>query len=57
LALLLLHANEVASRDRLIDELWRDHAPETATLAKVLQQALPAARRGAARLRVGPSGA
>jgi DNA-binding SARP family transcriptional activator len=33
LALLLLHANEVASRDRLIDELWRDHAPETAANA------------------------
>src|SRR3990172_2836849 len=33
LALLLLRANEVVSRDRLIDDLWRDHAPETATNA------------------------
>ena len=33
LALLLLRANEVVSRDRLIDELWRDHAPETAANA------------------------
>jgi DNA-binding SARP family transcriptional activator/class 3 adenylate cyclase len=33
LALLLLRANEVVSRDRLIEDLWRDHAPETATNA------------------------
>ena len=33
LALLLLRANEVVSRDRLIDELWRDHAPESAANA------------------------
>ena len=30
LAMLLLHANEVVSRDRLIDELWGDSPPETA---------------------------
>ena len=30
LALLLLHANEVVSRDRLIDALWSDRAPGTA---------------------------
>jgi predicted ATPase/DNA-binding SARP family transcriptional activator len=30
LALLLLHANEVVSRDRLIDELWSEQPPETA---------------------------
>jgi DNA-binding SARP family transcriptional activator/ABC-type transport system substrate-binding protein len=30
LALLLLHVNEVVSRDRLIDELWADRAPGTA---------------------------
>src|SRR6266536_1538374 len=30
LALLLVHANHVLSRDRLIDELWGDHPPETA---------------------------
>ncbi len=33
LALLLLRSNEVVSRDRLIDELWRDHAPESAANA------------------------
>jgi len=33
LALLLLHANEVVSRDRLIDELWGERAPETAGTA------------------------
>ena len=30
LALLLVHANRVLSRDRLIDELWGDHPPKTA---------------------------
>src|SRR3954454_18318708 len=30
LAILLLHANEPLSTDRLIDELWGDDAPETA---------------------------
>jgi len=34
LALLLLHANETLSTDRLIDELWGEHAPPTA--AKML---------------------
>ena len=33
LALLLLHANEVVPRDRLIEELWGGSAPETATTA------------------------
>jgi DNA-binding SARP family transcriptional activator len=33
LALLLLHANEVVSRDRLIDELWSESPPETAPTA------------------------
>jgi DNA-binding SARP family transcriptional activator len=33
LALLLLHPNEVVSRGRLIDELWGDSPPETATTA------------------------
>jgi len=33
LALLLLHANEVVPRDRLIDELWGERAPETAATA------------------------
>jgi DNA-binding SARP family transcriptional activator/WD40 repeat protein len=31
LALLLLHPNETLSRDRLIDELWGEHPPDTAT--------------------------
>jgi YVTN family beta-propeller protein len=35
LAILLLHANEVVSSDRLIDELWGDHPPPSA--AKSLQ--------------------
>ena len=30
LAILLLHANEVVSTDRLIDELWGESPPETA---------------------------
>src|SRR5215208_1456564 len=30
LALLLLHANRVLGRDRLIDELWGEHPPATA---------------------------
>jgi DNA-binding SARP family transcriptional activator/sugar lactone lactonase YvrE len=33
LAFLLLHANEVVSRERLIDELWDASPPETATAA------------------------
>jgi DNA-binding SARP family transcriptional activator len=33
LALLLLHANEVVSRDRLVDELWGGEAPLTASKA------------------------
>ncbi|PWU23000.1 MAG: hypothetical protein C5B48_09390 [Candidatus Rokuibacteriota bacterium] len=33
LAILLLHANEVVPRDRLIDELWHDEPPETARAA------------------------
>src|SRR5262245_58668214 len=33
LALLLLHANEVVSRDRLIDELWEEDPPANAAAA------------------------
>src|SRR4029453_18669689 len=33
LAVLLLHANEVVSRDRLVDELWGGVPPETAATA------------------------
>jgi DNA-binding SARP family transcriptional activator len=52
LALLLLHANEVVSTDRLIDELWGESPPESATnmlqgyvshLRKTLE---PGSRRG-----------
>ena len=47
LTLLLLRANEVVARDRLIDELWRDHSPETAgnalaALVARLRRVLPA---------------
>jgi DNA-binding SARP family transcriptional activator/DNA-binding beta-propeller fold protein YncE len=43
LALLLLHANEVVSSDRLIDGLWGERPPATA--AKVLQNAVSQLRR------------
>jgi DNA-binding SARP family transcriptional activator len=33
LGVLLLHANETLSTDRLIDELWGEHPPPTATKA------------------------
>src|SRR5437899_2930972 len=33
LALLLLHANEIVSSDRLIDELWPDEAPSSGATA------------------------
>ena len=33
LALLLLHVNEVVSRDRLVEDLWGERPPETATTA------------------------
>src|SRR5438034_3531376 len=54
LALLLLHANEVVSRDRLIDELWGDRPPGTAAhsldvqvsrLRKALEPAEPLSTR------------
>ena len=35
LAVLVLHANETLSTDRLIDELWGEHPPATA--AKTVQ--------------------
>src|SRR5215213_5393231 len=46
LALLLLHANEVVSADRLIDELWGEDPPERAAAAlrvnvSRLRKALP----------------
>jgi DNA-binding SARP family transcriptional activator len=64
LALLLLRANEVVARDRLIDELWRDHAPESAAnalaaLVARLRRALPpdvlVTRSGGYEARVDPA--
>jgi DNA-binding SARP family transcriptional activator/tetratricopeptide (TPR) repeat protein len=43
LAILILHANEVVSRDRLIEELWDEHPPPTA--AKSLQVHISRLRR------------
>src|SRR5215213_2776574 len=43
LALLLLHANEVVTTDRLIEELWGDAAPTTA--AKSVQLYVSRIRR------------
>src|SRR3954454_4334179 len=43
LALLLLHANETLTPDRLIDELWGEHPPATA--AKTLQAHVSRLRR------------
>src|SRR5581483_1677090 len=43
LALLLLHANEVISTDRLVEELWGEQAPPTAT--KVVQGYVSQLRR------------
>src|SRR6185503_15884111 len=43
LALLLLNANEVVSRDRIIDELWDERPPATA--AKLVQVYVSALRK------------
>ena len=43
LALLLLHANEVVSRERLVDGIWGEQPPETA--ANALQVAVHGLRR------------
>jgi DNA-binding SARP family transcriptional activator len=43
LALLLLHANEVVSTERLIDELWGESPP--ATVAKSIQVYVSTLRR------------
>jgi DNA-binding SARP family transcriptional activator len=43
LALLLLHTNEAVSRDVIIDELWGESPPPTAT--KVLQNCISALRK------------
>src|SRR4051794_26643669 len=49
LALLLLHANRTVSRDRIVDSLWGDDAPESAVKmvqihVSQLRKALPEAR-------------
>jgi len=43
LAILLIHANEVVSTDRLIDELWADNPPESGDAA--LQMRVSALRK------------
>jgi DNA-binding SARP family transcriptional activator len=49
LAILALHANEVVSADRLVDELWGDNAPATAAhTIQVFVSRLRAALGGAA---------
>ena len=50
LAMLLLHANEVVSRDRLIDALWEDDPPPTAQ--KALQVYISQLRKSLGRDRV-----
>jgi YVTN family beta-propeller protein len=52
LAILILHANEVVSTDRLIDDLWGDRPPATA--AKVVQVYVSQLRKA---LRTGRPGA
>jgi DNA-binding SARP family transcriptional activator/WD40 repeat protein len=47
LAVLLLHANETLSTDRLIDELWGEHPPATAT--KTVQVHISHLRKALAR--------
>ena len=47
LALLLLHANETLSTDRLIEELWGEHPPATA--AKTVQVHVSRLRKALAR--------
>ena len=56
LAVLLLHANEVVSTDRLIDALWDEQAPETGR--KALQVHVSQLRKaiGPDRLRTAPPG-
>jgi predicted ATPase/DNA-binding SARP family transcriptional activator len=56
LAILLLHANELVSRDRLIDDLWGGRPPATAR--KILQAYVSQLRRALGRDRIvtGPAG-
>ena len=50
LAVLLLHANEVVSSDRLIDALWEDDAPETGR--KALQVYVSQLRKALGKARI-----
>jgi predicted ATPase/DNA-binding SARP family transcriptional activator len=50
LAVLLLHANEVVSYERLLDELWGEWPPETAT--KTLQVYIAALRKALGQERI-----
>jgi DNA-binding SARP family transcriptional activator len=56
LAVLLLHANQVVSRDRLVEALWESEPPETAN--KALQVHVSALRKllGKERLETRPPG-
>src|SRR5436305_4218421 len=56
LAYLLLHANEPVSSDRLVDQLWGETAPRTATAS--LQNTISRLRKtiGAERIRHDPAG-
>ena len=54
LAVLLLHANETLSTDRLIEELWGEHPPATAAktvrcMSPACERHLPPARAAARR--------
>ena len=55
LAMLLLHANEVVSTERLIDALWEDEPPETAQ--KALQVYVSQLRKVLGRERAADQGA
>jgi len=54
LAILLLHANEVVSTDRLVEELWGDRAPATA--AKVVHVYVSNLRKALRAGRTAPRG-
>src|SRR4051794_9735879 len=55
LALLLLHANETVSTDRLVDSLWGEAAPATAP--KVIHGYVSQLRRSLSADAMGPRGA
>ena len=53
LTVLLLHANEVVSSDRLIDALWEEEAPETGR--KALQVYISQLRKALGKERMPPA--